>query len=125
MEKLNKLGYTKIEILVIVVLLGVVAFVTINKTSYAFAIDSRGAVDEMKNLIEVQAVDYAMDNLDIFKDTDSTFVSVDELVKKGYLMGDSDGLIKNPQDTNKNFNDSKVKLDFNRDKKQVEASLGD
>jgi len=85
MEKLNKLGYTKIEILVIVVLLGVVAFVTINKTSYAFAIDSRGAVDEMKNLIEVQAEDYAMDNLDIFKDTDSTFVSVDELVKKGYL----------------------------------------
>ena len=79
----------------------------------------------MKNLIEVQAVDYAMDNLDIFKDTDSTFVSVDELVKKGYLMGDSDGLIKNPQDTNKNFNDSKVKLDFDRDKKQVEASLGD
>lgn len=125
MERLNKLGYTKVEILVIVLLLGVVAFITINKTSYAFAIDNKNAVEEVKGLIEAQAVEYAMDNLKIFKDTDSTFVSVNELVEKGYLMGDSDGLIKNPQDTNKNFNDSKVKLDYNREKKQVEASLGD
>ena len=55
MRKLNQFGYSKIEILVIVLLLGVVAFITINQTSYAFAIDNSSAVEETKGLIELQA----------------------------------------------------------------------
>ena len=51
MRKLNQFGYSKIEILVIVLLLGVVAFITINQTSYAFAIDNSSAVEETKGLI--------------------------------------------------------------------------
>ena len=50
---MNKLGYSKIEILVVIVLLGIVAFITINKTSYAFAVDGTEAVDEVNYLMEL------------------------------------------------------------------------
>ena len=51
---MDKLGYSKIEILIVIILLGIVAFITINKTSTAFAIDKTGAVNEVKYLIEIQ-----------------------------------------------------------------------
>lgn len=125
MNKLNKFGYTKVEILVIVVLVGIVAFVTINKTSYAFAIDNTGAIEEVKSLIELQAQGYALDNLDIFKETATTFISVDDLVASGYLIANQDGLITNPADINKNFNENKVKLEYNKAKNTVIATLVD
>lgn len=123
MEKLNKWGYSKIEVLIVVVLLGIVAFVTINKTSYAFAIDNSKAVEEYINLIEIQAEDYAMDNLDIFKETDTTYISVDNLVEEKYLIGDENGFITDPSDSTKNFNSNKIKLEYNRDKNRVKATF--
>lgn len=123
MEKLNKWGYSKIEVLIVVVLLGIVAFVTINKTSYAFAIDNSKAVEEYINLIEIQAEDYAMDNLDIFKETDTTYISVDNLVEEKYLIGDENGFITDPSDSTKNFNNNKIKLEYNRDKNRVKATF--
>lgn len=123
MNKLSKLGYTKIEMLIIVVLLGIVAFITINKTSYAFAIDNTKSINEVYKLIELQAEEYAMDNLDIFKETETTFISVDELVKNNYLIGNSEGYITNPADSSKKYNDNKIKLEYNSNKKEVTATL--
>lgn len=125
MNKLNQLGYTKVEILVIVVLLGVVAFITINKTSYAFAIDNTKAVEEVKNLIEIQAEDYALEHLDLFDETETTFISVSDLVDSGYLITNDRGLVTNPADSNKSFNDNKIKLEYNKDKNKVVATLVD
>ena len=107
MRKLNQFGYSKIEILVIVLLLGVVAFITINQTSYAFAIDNSSAVEETKGLIELQAENYAIDNLDLFKETTTTYISVNDLVENKYLIGNDEGLITNPSDSSKNYNDNK------------------
>ncbi len=120
---MNKKGYTKIEILVIVVLLGVVAFITINKTSYAFAIDNTKAIDEVKNLIEIQAEEYAKANLDLFEESSTTFVSVDDLVTNGYLIGNSEGLITDPTDSSKNFNDYKVKLEYDSESTEITATM--
>lgn len=122
---MNKLGYTKVEILIIVVLLGVVAFITINKASYAFAIDSSSAVNEVKNLIKLQAEDYASDHLTIFDETNSTFISVSDLIDEGYLIANDQGLITNPADPNKSFNDNKIKLEYNKDNNTVVATVLD
>lgn len=122
---MNKYGYTKVEILIIVILLGLVAFITINRTADVFAIDSSKAVLEVKSLIEVQAQDYAIDHLNIFDEVDTTFILVDDLVKNGYLMGNDEGLITNPTDTNQNFNENKIKLEYNRDKNEVSATFVD
>lgn len=126
MKTLNKLGYTKIEILVIVILLGVVAFITINKTSYAFAIDNSDATNEVKKLIEIQAEDYALDNASVlFKETNTTFISVADLVEEGYLIGNNEGLITNPADTTKNYNSNKIKLEYEEEQNKVIATLVD
>jgi len=125
MDKLNKLGYTKVEVLVIVVLLGIVTFITINKTSYAFAIDESGAVNEVKGLIEKQAEEYALDNLDLFKESNTTFINASDLVDHGYFITDESGLITNPADASKNYNDSKIKLEYDKDKNKVIATLID
>lgn len=125
MRKLNQFGYSKIEILVIVLLLGVVTFITINQTSYAFAIDNSSAVEETKGLIELQAENYAIDNLDLFKETTTTYISVNDLVENKYLIGNDEGLITNPSDSSKNYNDNKIKLEYNAEKNKVVASFID
>ena len=106
---MNKLGYSKIEILVVIVLLGIVAFITINHTSYAFAIDKNEAIEEVEYLIEVQAEDYALANTTLFEETNTTYISVDDLIEAGYLAGNESGVLTDPTDSSKNFNDKKVK----------------
>ena len=107
---MDKLGYSKIEILVVIVLLGIVAFITINKTSY---------------LIEVQAEDYALANTTLFEETNTTYISVDDLIEAGYLIGNEDGLLTDPTDSSKNFNDKKVKLEYDASNNNVTATVVD
>ncbi|MCM1053667.1 MAG: hypothetical protein NC483_06825 [Ruminococcus sp.] len=125
MKLLNEYGYTKFEILVIVLLLGVVAFITINKTSYAFAIDSKDAVKDITKMIELQAEDYAMDNLNLFDETNTTYINVSDLIDNNYLIGNSEGLVINPTDSSKNFNENKVKLEYDKENNKVEATFID
>lgn len=122
---MDKLGYSKIEILIVIVLLGIVAFITINKTSTAFAIDKTDAVNEVKYLIEVQAEDYALANTTLFDETNTTYISVDDLIEAGYLMGNDSGLLTDPTDSSKNLNDTKVRLEYDKDNNNVTATVVD
>ena len=122
---MNKLGYSKIEILVVIVLLGIVAFITINHTSYAFAIDKNEAIEEVEYLIEVQAEDYALPNTTLFEETNTTYISVDDLIEAGYLAGNESGVLTDPTDSSKNFNDKKVKLEYDEKKNNVTATVVD
>ncbi len=125
MKSLNKFGYTKMEVLVVVVLLGIVAFITINSTSYAFAIDTTDSVKEVKSLIEKQAEEYALDNLDLFKEADTNYILVSELVENGYMMANDDGIVTSPDNSGKTFNDNKIKVEYNKDNNKVEATFID
>ena len=123
MKELNKLGYTKIELLIIIVLLGIVAFITINKTSFAFAKDDKEAILEVEKLIEMQAEEYGEDHLELFKESDTTFITVNDLVENKYMLGNDEGLVINPTDNTKNFNDNKIKLEYNEKKNKVVATF--
>ena len=125
MKSLNKFGYTKVEVLVVVVLLGIVAFITINSTSYAFAIDTTDSVKEVKSLIEKQAEEYALDNLDLFKEADTNYILVSDLVDNGYMMANSDGMVTSPDNSGKTFNDNKIKVEYNKESNKVEATFID
>lgn len=125
MNSLNKFGYTKMEVLVVAVLLGIVAFITINSTSYAFAIDTTDSVKEVKALIEKQAEEYALDNLDLFKEADTNYILVSDLVDNGYMMTNSDGMVTSPDNSGKTFNDNKVKVEYNKESNKVEATFID
>ncbi len=123
MKTLNKLGYTKVELLIVVVLVGIVTFIMVNKTSYAFAIDNTETINDIKNIIEIQAEDYAMDHLEIFSEVDSTYINVDDLVENGYMIGNNKGLIIDPSDNKTTLNELKIRLDYNKAANQVEATL--
>lgn len=125
MKRLNKLGYTKIEVLVVVVLLGIVAFITINSTSYAFAIDQTESVNEVKSLIEKQAEEYALENLDLFAEASTNYILVSDLVDNGYMMTNSEGMVTSPDNSGKTFNENKIKLEYNKDKNEVVATFID
>lgn len=125
MKSLNKLGYTKIEVLVVVVLLGIVAFITINSTSYAFAIDQTESVNEVKSLIEKQAEEYALENLDLFAEASTNYILVSDLVDNGYMMTNSEGMVISPDNSGKTFNENKIKLEYNKDKNEVVATFID
>lgn len=125
MKSLNKLGYTKIEVLVVVVLLGIVAFITINSTSYAFAIDQTESVNEVKSLIEKQAEEYALENLDLFAEASTNYILVSDLVDNGYMMTNSEGMVTSPDNSGKTFNENKIKLEYNKDKNEVVATFID
>lgn len=123
MKTLNKLGYSKVEVLIVIVLLGVVAFITINKTSYAFTMDNSKVTTELKNLIEIRAVDYGTDHKEIFKESNEYVVTVEDLIDAHYLEGNDDGVIINPMDSSKSFNSAKIRLIYNTDADLVEASI--
>lgn len=125
MDKLNKLGYSKIEVLIVILLLGIVAFITINKTSYAFADNNEEAIKEIDNLIEIQAADYASANLYLFDEVNTTYISVEDLIESGYLLADEDGYLTDPTDSSKKLNDKKVKLECDENKSNIVATVVD
>lgn len=125
MKNLNKFGYTKIELLVVIVLLGVVAFITINSTSYAFAIDTTSAVNDVKELIEHQAEDYALENLDLFNESTTNYILVSDLVDSGYMMTNNEGMVTSPDDASKSFNNNKIKIEYDKESNKVKATFID
>jgi len=125
MKSLNKLGYTKVEVLVVVILLGIVAFITINSTSYAFAIDESDSVNDVKALIEKQAEEYALDNLGLFDEASTNYILVSDLAEKGYMITNSEGMVTSPADIKKSFNDNKIKLEYDRENNKVVATFID
>lgn len=125
MKSLNKLGYTKVEVLVVVVLLGIVAFITINSTSYAFAIDTTESVNEVKALIEKQAEEYALENLDLFNEASTNYILVSDLVDNGYMMTNAEGMVTSPDNSGKTFNNNKIKVEYNKEENKVTATFID
>ena len=95
--KLNKLGYTKVDLIIVVVLITIVAFITINKTALAFENNNAKYEEEMIALIEEEAKNYAMDNLEIFNENTTAFIIVNDLVENNYMFGNSDGLVVHPR----------------------------
>ena len=122
-NKLNKLGYTKVELLIVVVLLGIVAFITINSTSYAFEVDDKKAVNELVKLIELEAEEYGMDHLELFEDTTVTTITVEDLVNENLIGTDDEGQVLNPANSKESYNDKRIKLEYNSKNNKITATL--
>ncbi len=122
-NKLNKLGYTKVELLIVVVLLGIVAFITINSTSYAFEVDDKKAVNELVKLIELEAEEYGMDHLELFEDTTVTTITVEDLVSENLIGTDDEGQVLNPANSKESYNDKRIKLEYNSKNNKITATL--
>ena len=76
------------------------------------------------NSIEKQSVVYGQNEKDLFKDKSSVYVTVEDLIKKGYYFADDEeGNVEDPRDTSKNLNDVKIKI-TNKNNKITAKVLG-
>ena len=122
---MQKNGFTKVELLVFLGIFTIAYFVIVNKVSYSFKDD---AAEQMYiatlESIENQAVLYGENNKTIFNEKGSAYITVRELVEKGYYFGDDgEGNVEDPRDFENNLNDLKIKI-VNKDDKISAEVLG-
>lgn len=87
-------GYTVPELLVVIAVLGIISFIIIIKTSYAFSNDGESAVLESNYyLIEKQAEVYGENNKDKFNEDNELYILAQDLVEAGLLPIDENNSI--------------------------------
>ncbi len=122
---MQKNGFTKIELLVFLAIFTVVYFVIVNKVSYSFMDDaSEQMYATTIEAIEKQAVLYGENDKTIFNEKGSAYITVKDLIDKGYYFGDDEeGNVEDPRDFDNNLNDLKIKI-VNKDDKISAKVLG-
>ncbi|NMA51149.1 MAG: hypothetical protein GX951_04810 [Mollicutes bacterium] len=97
--------------IIVIVIFTIAYAITVNNYSHAFSNDSVISLYESKmRYISKTAEFYGMQNKDLFKDKSSVYITVDDLITKGYLTADEDGNIYNPEDKTKLLNDFKIRI---------------
>ncbi len=83
----NEKGYTLPELIVVIVVVGIFTFITINKMSYAFQ-DNNQITKETEELILLKTANtYAENIIDTLKEND-VYITGKDLVDEEYLIDD-------------------------------------
>lgn len=117
---MKKNGYTLIELLVLIGVMGVAVFIILSKTSYAFKDNTDELHKSEINLILRQAKEYGK-SLEELKDEKEMIIMVADLVENSYLAASEDG---NVYDINgEKINDLKIKIIYDEEDEEVSAVL--
>lgn len=102
------------EMLAVLAIFTIIYFVAVTKASYAFAYDNANSLYENKiNLINKMAILYGENNLDLFTEEDTLYITVADLVEKEYLLADDDnGNVKDPTSDVKNLNEIRIRISY-------------
>ncbi len=124
---MKKNGYTIVELLILIVFLGVVTFIVINKESHAFSsptIEDKlsNTESDKKDLIVFAAEKYAKDNSELFKDKNEIKIKVNDLVTNNYLTSDNDGKVID-EITKKELNDLEIKIVYDKENDVYKAVI--
>ena len=111
---MKKNGYTGIEILIVIIVLGVATLAVLTTTSNAFKDNSEELYSETKHLIEHQASLYGK-SLSNLKDEGNVVITLDDMINAGYYVADSNGNVVDPRNSNATLNNLKIKLIYNED----------
>ncbi|MBE6148554.1 MAG: hypothetical protein E7167_03580 [Firmicutes bacterium] len=100
------------EIIAVLSVFTIVYFVAVNKASYAFAYDDKQTLyDNRMKLIDKSAKLYGENNMSLFEDEKTIYVTVSDLVEKSYLLPDDEnGNVKDPTSDVKLLNDLRVRI---------------
>lgn len=110
--KKNLYLYITISVLLVFT---VVYFVAANKISYAFEYSEKDA--QYENIIlQIETVSkyYASNNLDLFKDENTIYITVNDLVTSGIFPSEN-GKVNDPRSDVLTLNDVKLRITKNND----------
>ena len=110
---MNNKGYTAVEMLVLFIVVGIIAIISINRITYAFAGKSSVSLRENAFLIiEEEAKKYGDTHPEIFAESNEYYMDVNSLVESGYLLKDNEKTILGFDD----LFDKKIKISKEDDK---------
>lgn len=119
---MKKNGYTGVEILIVILVIGIIYFIAANNVSYAFEVNYEEALfDQTVESIEKMATMYGMQNLELFAEEKDYYITVGELAEQGVILNDGEGKVIDPRNEDKTLNDLKVKLTYENE--EVTAKL--
>ena len=119
---MKKIGYTLVELLILVIVMGVAAFFTIRSVSYALVDNTNELYNDSIHLILESAKAYGNDNLEALKES-SMVVTVQDLIDKSYLGCEEDGSFKDVRTKGATLNDLKVAIIYDEKSDSVNAEL--
>jgi len=106
--KKNMYLYISVGILVVFT---IVYFVVANNVSYAFVNNDETYLYSHKiNEIKLAGVEYVSLHEETFAESETVYITVDDLVKEGLLEADSDGKVRDPLNTVRTLNGIKIRL---------------
>lgn len=110
---MKKNGYTVLELIIVIAVMGIITAIALVKTSYAF--DNKTSVnDEVYYLIEKQAKLYGENNLDKFSYSNEMFILVKDLEEAKYVPLDENGNI-----TYEEFDMSNLKIKLTKNSENI------
>lgn len=113
---MNKKGYTMVELIAVIAVFSIGYFITVGIISNKINVNYDEKLYEQKiDAIETQAALYAQGNEELFKDSNSIYLTIDDLAKADAIISNKDGVVIDPRD-NGSLNDVKVKI-TNKDSK--------
>lgn len=114
---MNKHGYTAVELIIVIAIFTVAYFTTAVVISKDFNVNYEESMYNQKiAAIEKQATLYAENKEELFEDSNSVYMTVEELALANVIINNEDGVVTDPRDTDKNLNDLKVKITNENDK---------
>ena len=109
---MKKNGYTIGELLVLMAIVGIATIIFLTKTSYAFKDNSEEYYENMLSLALKDAKDYGATS-ETLKNEGVEYITIGELVQKGYILIDKNGSVEDPRNKEKTLDDVTIKLKLN------------
>lgn len=114
---MKKNGYNQIELIVVVGVFTIVYFVGAFIVSKNFNVDFEMDLYNQKiAAIEKQAEIYGEKEKDLFKESDSVYVTIEELALANAIVSTKEGVVADPRNSSDTLNNLKVKITKEDDK---------
>ena len=120
---MKKNGYTLIELLVIIVVMGIIAFITIRGVSYAL-VDNTDELyqDDIYSILESAKL-YGENNITELKEKNSMIITVQDLIDNTYLASDEEGNFNDIRTKGATLNNLQIALTYDQENDSVKAEL--
>ncbi len=104
-------GYTVVELVIVLAVFSLFYFIGVGVIAKDINVNYEDTMYEQKiAAIEEQASIYAKSKDELFKDSDTIYLTVKELADAAAIISNKDGEVTDPRDGKSNLNEIKVKI---------------